>query len=106
MGRVYQHEIGKRHTSNLAARGTIQAQPQMVTSEEEQTIQIAPGEPVPPGFEGEIVKLCEIQVSIEVIIIYDLAKILLGLLGTILVLLVLCQNLFALKIRSSFTYKK
>lgn len=61
MGRVYQHEIGRRHTNNLASRGTIQAQPQLVSSE--QTIQIAPGEPVPPGFEGEIEKVAEIQVS-------------------------------------------
>lgn len=70
MGRVYQHEIGKRHTNNLEERGTIQAQPQLVSTEEEQTtIQIAPGEPVPPGFEGEIEKVCEIQVSIEVIML-------------------------------------
>lgn len=69
MGRVYHHEIGKRHTSNLSSRdedggggkhqaGGAQQQPQ----EPIVTVQVAPGEPVPPGFEGEVEKVCEIQV--------------------------------------------
>lgn len=59
MGRVYHHEIGKRHTSRLSAPEPT-AGPAPTTTEP--VIQIAPGEPVPPGFEGEIEKVAEIQV--------------------------------------------
>lgn len=75
MGRAYHHEIGKRHTSNLAGskknvvkhgggsdkedRGDESAEP-----EQHPSMEIAPGEPVPPGFEGEIEKLAHIQVSL------------------------------------------
>lgn len=61
MGRVYHHEIGKRHTHNMSAPGialpsaTISAEP---------TMYVAPGEPVPPGFEGEVEKTAQIQVFV------------------------------------------
>lgn len=79
MGRVYHHEIGKRHTSNMSigmenaagrnnrhasgggggGGGNASAQ----QSEAPPTLHVAPGEPVPPGFEGEVEKVCEIQVG-------------------------------------------
>lgn len=78
MGRVYHHEIGKRHTSNMSlgmdggrsGRHQQQQQQQQQVSligpvQPEQPsvqLQVAPGEPVPPGFEGEVEKVCEIQV--------------------------------------------
>lgn len=71
MGRVYHHEIGKRHTSNMSncqdfGRGVVnQQQAAMVASstiQQEPVVHVAPGEPVPPGFEGEVEKVCEIQV--------------------------------------------
>ncbi|XP_022916412.2 uncharacterized protein CG7065-like isoform X1 [Onthophagus taurus] len=58
MGRVYHHEIGKRHTSNTQnsakrlRHGVVAEQPPVL---------IAPGEPVPPGFEGDIQKVAQIQ---------------------------------------------
>lgn len=64
MGRVYQHEIGKRHTQNLALNNRHLEKPQKDDSEQEAiTIDIAPGEPVPPGFEGEIGRVAQIQVT-------------------------------------------
>lgn len=59
MGRVYHHEIGKRHTHNMSAPGAVVA---THTIAAEPTMYIAPGEPVPPGFEGEIEKTAQIQV--------------------------------------------
>lgn len=55
MGRVYHHEIGKRHTNNMANSGKH-------AFATEEALQIAPGEPIPPGFEGEIKKVAMIQV--------------------------------------------
>lgn len=64
MGRVYHHEIGKRHTSRLQMGHKWQQQgPSAAPFEEEGDIQVAPGEPVPPGFEGKVQKVAEIQVS-------------------------------------------
>lgn len=69
MGRVYHHEIGKRHTSNMSmvmdgGRNRQQQQQQQTTTvhQESPAVRVAPGEPVPPGFEGEVEKVCEIQV--------------------------------------------
>lgn len=59
MGRVYHHEIGKRHrlnTQNSAKRG----RPGIVA--EQPPILVNAGEPVPPGFEGESQKIAQIQV--------------------------------------------
>lgn len=85
MGRVYHHEIGKRHTSNMSVvmdggrSGRHQQQQQQQQQLQQQVsligpvqpeqpsvqLQVAPGEPVPPGFEGEVEKVCEIQVVQE-----------------------------------------
>lgn len=68
MGRVYHHEIGKRHTSNMSiglehSRNSRQQQIASGNVQQEiPAVQVAPGEPVPPGFEGEVEKVCEIQV--------------------------------------------
>lgn len=59
MGRVYHHEIGKRHStnvSNVSKRGSAVLVGQPV-------LHVAAGEPVPPGFEGEMQKTCQIQVG-------------------------------------------
>lgn len=59
MGRVYHHEIGKRHSTNatnLSRRGAPVLVGQSAPC-------VAAGEPVPPGFEGEMQKVCQIQVS-------------------------------------------
>ncbi|KAK9743961.1 hypothetical protein QE152_g8182 [Popillia japonica] len=61
MGRVYHHEIGKRHSTNVAnlsKRGvtTLVGQP---------VLHVAAGEPVPPGFEGEVPKTCQIQERLD-----------------------------------------
>ncbi|KAG5898526.1 hypothetical protein JTB14_038478 [Gonioctena quinquepunctata] len=56
MGRVFQHEIGKRHTQNLSNtnRHTDRHRKEEEPVEETPTLEIAPGEPVPPGFEEEV----------------------------------------------------
>ncbi|KAJ8916865.1 hypothetical protein NQ315_005872 [Exocentrus adspersus] len=65
MGRVYQHEIGKRHTQNLAGNRHLD-QPRKDEPEEAPiTIDIAPGEPVPPGFEGEVGRVAQIQERLD-----------------------------------------
>lgn len=62
MGRVYHHEIGKRHTSRLQLGQKMQGD--AIPFEDEADIQVAPGEPVPPGFEGKVQKVAEIQVNV------------------------------------------
>ncbi|KAF5288762.1 hypothetical protein FQA39_LY15253 [Lamprigera yunnana] len=58
MGRVYHHEIGKRHTNNMqnATRRGHDA---------EVTLQVAPGEPIPPGVETEVEKVAQIQERLD-----------------------------------------
>lgn len=64
MGRVYHHEIGKRHTSRLQMGQKMQQmQGGSLSFDDENDLQVAPGEPVPPGFEGKVQKVAEIQVS-------------------------------------------
>ncbi|KRT81020.1 hypothetical protein AMK59_6239 [Oryctes borbonicus] len=61
MGRVYHHEIGKRHSTNVAnlsKRGVSVLVGQPV-------LHVAAGEPVPPGFEGELQKTCQIQERLD-----------------------------------------
>lgn len=64
MGRVYQHEIGRRHTLNITLNAKYTSKPQ--TSGPglgvEHPINVAPGEPVPPGFENDVAKEAQIQV--------------------------------------------
>ncbi|XP_017782518.1 PREDICTED: uncharacterized protein CG7065-like [Nicrophorus vespilloides] len=72
MGRMFYHEGGRRHTVNMANfeakfswKGpTIMPQPEPV-QEEVASMKIAPGEPVPPGFEGEITKVAQIQERLD-----------------------------------------
>lgn len=67
MGRVFQHEVGRRHTLNLANQkkniDKLQKDDEKVY-EEAESIAVAPGEPVPPGFEEEYNKVTQIQVRI------------------------------------------
>ncbi|KAK5641720.1 hypothetical protein RI129_010267 [Pyrocoelia pectoralis] len=58
MGRVYHHEIGKRHTNNVQA-------PSSHPTFDEPLLQVAPGEPIPPGVENEIQKVAEIQERLD-----------------------------------------
>lgn len=54
MGRVYQHELGRRHSLNMQAtfgRKRIESEEETLVSEENAILEVAPGEPVPPGFE-------------------------------------------------------
>ncbi|EFA08005.2 uncharacterized protein CG7065 homolog isoform X1 [Tribolium castaneum] len=67
MGWVFHHETGKRHSLALGKQN--QDQDRLTSSqdvEETPTIQIAPGEPVPPGFEGEIERVALIQERLDV----------------------------------------
>lgn len=57
MGRVYHHEIGKRHTGKMQVAGNSH----YTSVEPEPTLQVAPGEPLPPGFE-EMERVAQIQV--------------------------------------------
>lgn len=75
MGKVYQHELGRRHCQNLSSHS--QREPKeddesrkREPTEDSATLEIAPGEPVPPGFEMEINRQAQIQVR------YALASIL------------------------------
>ncbi|KAJ8959104.1 hypothetical protein NQ318_022361 [Aromia moschata] len=68
MGRVYQHEIGKRHTLNLSLNSRHAEKLPKDDSPNEQApiaLEIAPGEPVPPGFEGEIGRVAQIQERLD-----------------------------------------
>ncbi|XP_050297919.1 uncharacterized protein CG7065-like isoform X2 [Anthonomus grandis grandis] len=70
MGRVYQHEIGRRHTQNIAAlSGDVpESTKKEITETKEEfssPIEVAPGEPVPPGFEGELNRNCDIQERLD-----------------------------------------
>lgn len=63
MGRVFQHEIGKRHTQNIANNNRhMERRQKEETRDEPEVMDIAPGEPAPPGFE-EISRTSQIQVS-------------------------------------------
>lgn len=68
MGRVFQHEIGKRHLLNLSKHNKRSADKQQRDEEkvyeEPEPISIAPGEPAPPGFEDEINRVAQIQVGL------------------------------------------
>ncbi|KAF5296408.1 hypothetical protein FQR65_LT01395 [Abscondita terminalis] len=57
MGRVYHHEIGKRHSSNMQNAGS---HPYDMDS-----LHVAPGEPIPPGVEGEVEKVAQIQETLD-----------------------------------------
>ncbi|XP_018574975.1 uncharacterized protein CG7065 isoform X2 [Anoplophora glabripennis] len=66
MGRVYQHEIGKRHTQNLAMNNRHLDKPRRDEPDDDPiTIDVAPGEPVPPGFEEEIGRVAQIQERLD-----------------------------------------
>lgn len=63
MGRVFQHEIGKRHTQNIANNNRrVDRKQKEEIRDEPESMDIAPGEPAPPGFE-EISKTSQIQVG-------------------------------------------
>ncbi|KAK4873891.1 hypothetical protein RN001_013251 [Aquatica leii] len=57
MGLVYHHEIGKRHSSNMQNAGTY--------AFESDLLQVAPGEPVPPGVDEEVEKIAQIQETLD-----------------------------------------
>lgn len=65
MGRIFTHEMGRRHTFNLNANGGgPELRKEDEKKEEDVEIEIAPGEPAPPGFEEEAVRQSTlIQVS-------------------------------------------
>ncbi|CAH0563320.1 unnamed protein product [Brassicogethes aeneus] len=69
MGRVYQHELGKRHCINMARghqrEGDPAAPPPPTKEDHHQTIQVAPGEPLPPGFEGQVEETTLIQEKLD-----------------------------------------
>ncbi|XP_068914350.1 uncharacterized protein CG7065-like isoform X2 [Tenebrio molitor] len=65
MGWVFHHETGKRHTMALGNQSQDRF-PSVQEVEETPSIQIAPGEPVPPGFEGQIEKVALIQERLDV----------------------------------------
>lgn len=63
MGRVFQHEVGKRHSQNIANTNRHMDKRQKEESRDEsEVMDIAPGEPAPPGFE-EISRNSQIQVG-------------------------------------------
>lgn len=69
MGRVYHHETGRRHKHQMSVHGN--GEPQQPNGEKpgagekQQVMEIAPGEPVPPGFEGEITKEADMQEALD-----------------------------------------
>ncbi|XP_063916006.1 uncharacterized protein CG7065-like isoform X2 [Zophobas morio] len=65
MGWVFHHENGKRHSMALGNQNPERF-PSLSEVDETPTIQIAPGEPVPPGFEGQIEKVALIQERLDV----------------------------------------
>ncbi|XP_060523049.1 uncharacterized protein CG7065-like isoform X2 [Cylas formicarius] len=55
MGRVYQHELGRRHTTVMQITNRhLQKKDVAEKIDDSVHIEIAPGEPAPPGFEGEV----------------------------------------------------
>ncbi|XP_023015963.2 uncharacterized protein CG7065 isoform X1 [Leptinotarsa decemlineata] len=66
MGRVFQHEVGKRHNQSLATTNRhFETQRQEEPAEEVVSLEIAPGEPVPPGFEEEVGRSSQIQERLD-----------------------------------------
>ncbi|VEN35026.1 unnamed protein product [Callosobruchus maculatus] len=77
LGKVFQHEIGKRHTFNLAAcnydnkidKGEEESSRRDEDDEPatQMTVDVAPGEPLPPGFENEVQegRSCQIQERLD-----------------------------------------
>ncbi|ENN75956.1 hypothetical protein YQE_07491, partial [Dendroctonus ponderosae] len=66
MGRVYQHELGRRHSINMTAalnRPGNRDFKEVIPMESEETpqLELAVGEPLPPGFEGEVTRKAQIQ---------------------------------------------
>lgn len=62
MGFVFHHETGKRHAVALGNQNPERTSSLQDSDESPLSIQIAPGEPVPPGFEGQVEKVALIQV--------------------------------------------
>lgn len=70
MGRVYQHELGRRHTLNMQAtfgRKRVESEDETQVPEQNAVLEVAPGEPVPPGFE-DMDRKAIIQVWIALLI--------------------------------------
>lgn len=70
MGRTYHHENGRRHKTQMSVMngGSSNIESESKSSElqpAKQAMEIAPGEPVPPGFEQEMVKEAEIQPALN-----------------------------------------
>lgn len=70
MGRVYHHEIGKRHTLKMSSATILKGKEISAVGTNEayregDVLQVAPGEPLPPGFEDEVQKIPQIQVSYQ-----------------------------------------
>lgn len=66
MGFVFHHETGKRHAVALGNQNQDRITSVHDNDESPLSIQIAPGEPVPPGFEGQVEKIALIQVLLTV----------------------------------------
>lgn len=65
MGRVFQHENGRRHNQNIANNNRhMENRPKEEKRDEPEVMDIAPGEPAPPGFE-EMGRVSMIQVCIK-----------------------------------------
>lgn len=64
MGRVFQHEFGKRHSQNLANTNRhLERKQKEEINDDPELVDVAPGEPAPPGFE-DVARTCQIQVTI------------------------------------------
>ncbi|XP_030764258.1 uncharacterized protein CG7065-like isoform X2 [Sitophilus oryzae] len=67
MGRVYQHELGRRHSINMHVTNRhLEKEKDAEPSDEGKVIiEVAPGEPVPPGMEGEVTRQAQIQEKLD-----------------------------------------
>lgn len=61
MGNVYNHEVGKRHVNNL----TQSSNEGTKSNTDASNVDLAPGEPVPPGLETDVLRTTKIQVRKE-----------------------------------------
>lgn len=79
MGRVYQHEMGRRHSINMTSAvsrpGHREFKDLPMESEETPQLELAVGEPLPPGFEGEVTRKAQIQVTFLELLVFLLIEI-------------------------------
>lgn len=71
MGRVFHHEIGKRHTMKMAMVTIVKGEENLNSINpnenvgDQEIMHFAPGEPLPPGFEDDIQKISQIQERLD-----------------------------------------